>query len=573
MYRKKSKGWTKHIDFMLLDLLCLQAAYFMAYKIRHGSFMSLNNQLYRNMIFVLFFAQIFVTFFGDSFKNVLRRGYYQEASAALKHVCLVILIATLYLFFTQEGGQYSRFVLGVTMVLYYGFTYGVRTWWKRVLAKGRTVPGSERSLVVLTTGDMAESVVEGLKANIYGGMKLVGVALMREKAEKGKEGRSKDSRKDGSSRFVQEADEDVWADDTEAAEAEAEAAAANVGAGDERGTGIGTRETTVNGRGASEETVSEAGAAGQTVCETEKFKETGQDKSEQREFGGIPVVADSGSLADYVCGEWVDEVFISIPRRIPFPDRLYNELVSMGVTVHLRLLRAAKLEGQKQSVERMGDYTVLSSSINMAPTKQMMYKRILDIMGGLAGCLITAVLCVVIGPVIYIKSPGPIFFSQERVGMNGRKFKLYKFRSMYMDAEERKKELMEQNKVKDGLMFKMDHDPRIIGGEKGIGGIIRRFSLDEFPQFWNVLKGDMSLVGTRPPTVEEWEKYDLHHRVRLATKPGITGMWQVSGRSKIVDFEEVVELDKKYIMEWSIGLDLKILFKTVGVVFRSEGAM
>lgn len=553
MYRKKSKGWTKHIDFMLLDLLCLQAAYFMAYRIRHGSFMSLNNQLYRNMIFVLFFAQIFITFFSDSFKNVLRRGYYQEASAALKHVCLVILIATLYLFFTQEGGQYSRFVLGVTMVLYYGSTYGVRTWWKRILAKGRTVPGSERSLVVLTTADMAESVVEGLKANIYGGMKLVGVALMREKAERGKEDRSKAGRKDGSSRFVQEADEDVWADDTEAAEAKAEAAAANVGVGDERETGIKTAVWTVSG--------------------TETIKETGRDKREQREFGGIPVVADSGSLADYVCGEWVDEVFISIPRRIPFPDRLYNELVSMGVTVHLRLLRAAKLEGQKQSVERMGDYTVLSSSINMAPTKQMMYKRILDIMGGLAGCLITAVLCVAIGPVIYIKSPGPIFFSQERVGMNGRKFKLYKFRSMYMDAEERKKELMEQNKVKDGLMFKMDHDPRIIGGEKGIGGIIRRFSLDEFPQFWNVLKGDMSLVGTRPPTVEEWEKYDLHHRVRLATKPGITGMWQVSGRSKIVDFEEVVELDKKYIMEWSIGLDLKILFKTVGVVFRSEGAM
>ena len=139
-----------------------------------------------------------------------------------------------------------------------------------------------------------------------------------------------------------------------------------------------------------------------------------------------------------------------------------------------------------------------------------------------------------------------------------------------MDAEERKKELMEQNKVKDGMMFKMDDDPRII---KGIGHFIRKTSIDEFPQFWNVLKGDMSLVGTRPPTVDEWEKYDLHHRVRLSVKPGITGMWQVSGRSEITDFEEVVKLDKKYITEWRMGLDVKILFQTVRVVLGRDGAM
>ena len=139
-----------------------------------------------------------------------------------------------------------------------------------------------------------------------------------------------------------------------------------------------------------------------------------------------------------------------------------------------------------------------------------------------------------------------------------------------MDAEERKKELMKQNNVKDGMMFKMDDDPRII---KGVGHFIRKTSLDEFPQFWNILKGDMSLVGTRPPTMDEWEKYDLRHRVRLATKPGITGMWQVSGRSEITDFEQVVALDRSYIANWSLGLDVKILCKTVGVVLRHEGAM
>ncbi|MBO5561173.1 MAG: sugar transferase, partial [Firmicutes bacterium] len=169
----------------------------------------------------------------------------------------------------------------------------------------------------------------------------------------------------------------------------------------------------------------------------------------------------------------------------------------------------------------------------------------------------------------YIASPGPIFFSQQRVGKNGKLFKIYKFRSMYMDAEERKKELMEQNKVKDGMMFKMDKDPRII---KGIGHVIRDLSIDEFPQFWNVLKGDMSLVGTRPPTLDEWEKYELHHRKRLAIKPGLTGMWQVSGRSNITDFEEIVKLDTQYIEEWSISLDIIIILKTILVVLKKEGS-
>ena len=142
---------------------------------------------------------------------------------------------------------------------------------------------------------------------------------------------------------------------------------------------------------------------------------------------------------------------------------------------------------------------------------------------------------------------------------------------MYMDAEERKKELMAQNKISDGLMFKMDFDPRIIGNKilsdgtrkTGIGEFIRKTSLDEFPQFINILLGDMSLVGTRPPTVDEWELYEPHHRARMSFRPGLTGMWQVSGRSNITDFEEVVKLDTQYISEWSLRLDVKILWKTV----------
>ena len=174
----------------------------------------------------------------------------------------------------------------------------------------------------------------------------------------------------------------------------------------------------------------------------------------------------------------------------------------------------------------------------------------------------------IIGPIIYLKSPGPIIFSQVRVGRNGRKFRLYKFRSMYPDAEKQLESLMDRNKMK-GNMFKIDDDPRII---PGIGQFIRRTSLDEFPQFFNVLKGDMSLVGTRPPTEAEYKRYSFYQNKRLAMKPGITGMWQVSGRSKITDFDEVVKLDGQYIDSWTIEKDIKIILKTVLVVFKRSGS-
>ncbi|MBQ8913965.1 MAG: sugar transferase, partial [Lachnospiraceae bacterium] len=195
-------------------------------------------------------------------------------------------------------------------------------------------------------------------------------------------------------------------------------------------------------------------------------------------------------------------------------------------------------------------------------------KRLMDIVISIPGIIATGILFIILGPIIYIQSPGPIFFKQVRVGKNGRKFKIYKFRSMYMDAEERKKELMEQNKMQ-GLMFKMDDDPRITP----IGKFIRKTSLDEFPQFINIFKGDMSLVGTRPPTVDEVEKYEEHHKSRLAIKPGLTGLWQVSGRSDITDFEEIVKLDNEYIRNFSLSFDIKIILKTIGVVFKRKGSV
>ena len=297
----------------------------------------------------------------------------------------------------------------------------------------------------------------------------------------------------------------------------------------------------------------------------------------------IPVVAHSyRSIFEYAMRSVVDEVFLYIPMDDEFPIAMtVQNLEDMGIKTNLNISQFQINENLERSLEKVGPYESVSFSGHNVSFVMLMMKRAMDIAGGLVGMLITAIAVIIVGPLVKLESPGPLFFSQKRVGKNGRIFKIYKIRSMYQDAEERKKELMKENRVKDGMMFKLEWDPRIIGCKKradgsikkGIGNRIRDWSLDEFPQFYNVLKGDMSLVGTRPPTVDEWEKYDLHHRARLATKPGITGMWQVSGRSNITDFEDVVKLDKKYIAEWSIGLDIKILLKTVLVVLRHEGAM
>lgn len=294
----------------------------------------------------------------------------------------------------------------------------------------------------------------------------------------------------------------------------------------------------------------------------------------------VPVIAGVDDAASYICREWIDGVLVYLPFNDSKPQRLIEQCKEMGVTVHISL--DTKGSGsQQQFVEQLGNHTVLTSSISSATPLQAFLKRSMDIVGGFIGCILALVALMILDPKIKKASPGPLLFMQERIGKNGRKFKMYKIRSMYLDAEERKKELMKDNRVSDGMMFKLDFDPRIIGNEilpdgtkkTGIGETIRKYSLDELPQFWNVLKGDMSLVGTRPPTVDEWEKYELHHRARLAMKPGITGMWQVSGRSNITDFEEVVKLDTHYISNWSMGLDMRILWKTIGAVIGQKGAM
>lgn len=306
------------------------------------------------------------------------------------------------------------------------------------------------------------------------------------------------------------------------------------------------------------------------------------DKDLKGEYiDGVKIVANSDDVCEFVCKNWVDEVFINLDEEQPYPTFLVDMFEEMGVITHIKIFNNNNTLGRKQFVEHMAGYTVLTTAINYASPFQLLMKRLIDIVVGIVGCIFTGILTLVIAPKIKKADPGPVFFAQERVGENGKTFKMYKFRSMYMDAEERKKELEKHNKVGDGLMFKMDDDPRIIGFQKlpdgttkkGIGNFLRDSSLDEFPQFLNVLKGDMSLIGTRPPTINEWQKYELHHRARLSTKPGITGLWQVSGRSDITDFEEVVKLDTQYIQNWSLGYDIKILLKTIKVILKREGSM
>lgn len=267
--------------------------------------------------------------------------------------------------------------------------------------------------------------------------------------------------------------------------------------------------------------------------------------------------------------EVIDGVFIHVPNELVDSLKLEEivlEFQNMGITVDLSI-NTFGLKIHEKVVREVSGYHVLTFSTKMYKESQLLLKRVTDIIGGLVGCLITLLLTVFIAPAIVIESPGPIFFTQVRIGKNGRRFRIYKFRSMYMDAEKRKQELMAQNEM-NGFMFKMKNDPRVTK----VGRFLRKTSLDEFPQFFNVLKGDMSLVGTRPPTENEFVQYENRHKRRLALKSGVTGLWQVSGRSDITDFEDVVKLDLDYIDNWSLGMDIRILLKTIWVVLFGRGA-
>jgi lipopolysaccharide/colanic/teichoic acid biosynthesis glycosyltransferase len=199
------------------------------------------------------------------------------------------------------------------------------------------------------------------------------------------------------------------------------------------------------------------------------------------------------------------------------------------------------------------------------PSVTSKFKRCLDILGALVGLGVTLILLIPIAIAIQLDHPGPVFFSQMRCGYRGQPFRIWKFRSMVTDADDLKPLIENQA---EGLIFKNEQDPRITR----VGSFLRRTSLDEFPQFWNVLRGDMSLVGTRPPTMDEVYRYERHHWQRLNVKPGLTGRWQAGGRSSVKDFEAIVKMDVDYQVQWSLGYDLVLIWQTLGAVVLSRGA-
>ena len=276
----------------------------------------------------------------------------------------------------------------------------------------------------------------------------------------------------------------------------------------------------------------------------------------------------SNNFAGVLRTHTIDEVVFALDgdRNVNLSPYL-NTCKKIGIPA--RILPALWQPGDKAlSIEKCQDVpflTIRASNFNAAG---LLYKRVLDLVGGFVGTIAVFILYPFVAVAIKLDSPGPVFFRQKRMGSHGRIFNLYKFRTMYQDAEQKRQELMAQNEM-NGAMFKMAHDPRITR----VGKWLRKTSLDEFPQFFNVLRGEMSLVGTRPPMIEEVEKYQPQHLKRISAKPGITGLWQVSGRNKITDFDKVVELDCNYLENWRFVNDVKILFKTVLVVLQRKGAI
>ena len=439
MYKREKKSWLKHLDFTILDIVCLEASLVIAYLLRFGWYMPYAREPYERLAVIVVLIDICVVFFFEPYNGILRRGHFQEANACITFCTIIFAGVLAYEVATKQTEIYSRKVIYAYWLISMALVFTERFVVKHIIRQRMRNEKNLSVMILLTTAEYAKEVLLEFEHLQYCDFTVSGVIVVDQNLK------------------------------------------------------------------------------GVKIC-------------------GVPVVANADDCFDYLRTHVVDEVFINGNTR-ESSQALANELLGMGLTVHYNLVHMNALAPNK-AVEKYGNYLVLTSSMKIASPRQVFAKRLMDIAGSAVGLIACGIAFVIFAPLIKIQSPGPIFFSQIRMGKNGRKFKIYKFRSMNVDAEAQKASLMAQNEMS-GFMFKMENDPRIFP----IGRVMRKFSIDELPQFFNVLKGDMSLVGTRPPTVEEFEQYELHHKARLGIKPGITGMWQVSGRSAIKDFEEVVALD------------------------------
>ncbi len=496
MYKRRVRGWSQHIDFMILDILCVFVSLLAGFLIVQKGGV-LNSRFFWSMVLEASLIDLVVMIVLDTYHSVLHHTPWDEMIRLLSQTGYVVLILLVFRLLNQTNEPDLPKIALYAIPLYILTCYIMRQAYKSFLKKKHHIFNRHSLLIALETSQIPTVVPRILRSN-YGIYRFIGFAIM--------------------------------------------------------------------GADPSEEKAREA---------------LRSIRKEYPEVETIPIVATADTLEQYLTNNWVDEVYLDVSPKDDMPVELINNLMRMGITIHTALTNLDDIESRHKNVEWICGHLTITTSLGYITGRDVLLKRLMDIAGGLVGSLVTLLLTPPIGLAIYLSDPGPIFFAQTRIGENGKKFQIYKFRSMYMNAEERKKQLAEKTGQEDQLMFKLEHDPRIIGQKelpdgrwkKGVGGWIRDLSLDEFPQFFNVLKGDMSLVGTRPPTVDEWERYEPYHRSRMSTRPGITGLWQVSGRSKIRDFDTVVRLDREYIENWSLGQDIHILFKTVLVVLTRKGAM
>ncbi len=509
MYQKKSN--LQNLIIISIDCLVLALSLGIANYMRHGLFFRGINGPREMQILTAIFLVVFlvVNLYKNFYKKMLLRGPFQELLEVVKMNLVTLAGSTVALYFTRVIDAYSRRVLLSFVPIDVALMFLAHQLYKRFLPYFYRMTGTARQLLLIASPEEAGRLAAEIKTIRDCSYEIKGMVVL--------DGGAGPSGKTGQNE--------------------------NAGPG-----------------------VSRADRAAGPFAEGQTSAACGLGIGE--EVDGIPVVARERTLVDYCLGASLDEVIICAGRKEQ--ERLreaMENMAAMGITIHLQIPVMELKEAPQRILSQFGCYHMITYANKVAPFGALMLKRLMDIAGALAGTLLLGVLTLILIPVIKLDSPGPVFFSQKRVGRNGRIFKMYKFRSMYMDAEERKKELMARNEM-EGLMFKMEDDPRITR----VGRFLRRTSLDEFPQFINILKGDMSLVGTRPPTLDEFEQYKTYHKKRLSFRPGLTGMWQVSGRSDITDFEEIVRLDVEYIDNWSVALDVKILIKTVLTVFAEKGA-
>lgn len=480
MYKRAIGGWAKHWDFIILDTLCLQLSFFLAYYFRFHNFNAYavvgRQTTYRTAGIILLFLPTVVTILFNTMHNVLRRNNWEELKNTVLQCTLVFGCIVVLLFTDKASSNASRIVFYFTYGIYFVISFITRLIYKKILIKHKR---NSQGRGLMLVGDE-----EGVKRAI--------AAFIRHPEE-----------------------------------------------------GISVKAVTIVPSAAEQDSPVQSAA-----------EQLGA------EVGAETQIVEMDRASEYIRSEWIDEVYIACADQNLVPSHIISDCSEMAVTIHQQMFVDENAKG-KQWIGKIAKQPVITTSINIPEPRSLFLKRIIDIIAGLFLSIAALIALAIVTPLIKKASPGPVLLKNERIGLNGKKFKMYTIRTMYMDAGERLASWRSEHPDEE---LTINKDPRFIGNESGkigIGAKIRKASLDDLPKGFNIFLGSMSLVGVRAPSVSEWERYEYRHRARLACKPGLTGLWQASGKSKTMSFEEATALDTEYIQNWSLGLDWSILWKTV----------